>query len=263
MKKKLSLLLATVATVAAVSLCACGSKIPANKVNSIDDLEGKKIGVQLGTTGDIYASDIKDVKMERYNKGADAVQALKQGKIDCVIIDEQPAKFYVEKNDDLKILDEPFEDEEYAICVAKGNTELKDKINSALAELKEDGTIDSIIDNYIGEDAGKTPYTSPEGIEGKNGVLKMATNAEFEPYEYMEGGKVVGIDVDIAQAIADKLDMKLEIDNIEFDAIITAVQSDKADIGIAGMTVTEDRLENIDFTDTYTKAKQVIIVRKK
>ena len=131
MKKKLAVLLAT----ATLSLCACGSSsIPANKVNGIDDLEGKKIGVQLGTTGDIYASDIKDVKMERYNKGTDAVQALKQGKIDCVIIDEQPAKVFVEKNSDLKILEEPFEEEEYAICVAKGNDKLKDEIDGVLNE---------------------------------------------------------------------------------------------------------------------------------
>ena len=261
MKKKLTLLLATVMV---MGLCACGnSSVPANKVNSIDDLEGKKIGVQLGTTGDIYASDIKDVKMERFNKGADAVQSLKQGKIDCVIIDEQPAKVFVEKNSDLKILEEPFEDEDYAICIAKGNTELKEKINTALAELKSEGVINQIISNYIGEDAGKTPYESPEGTERNNGKLRMATNAEFPPYEYVENNSVIGIDVDMAQAIADKLGMELVIDNIEFDSIITAVSTGKDDIGVAGMTVTEERLENIDFTDSYTKAKQVIIVRKK
>lgn len=261
MKKKIALLMATVMT---MGLCACGgSSIPANKVNSIDDLEGKKIGVQLGTTGDIYATDIKDVKMERFNKGADAVQSLKQGKIDCVIIDEQPAKVFVEKNSDLKILEEPFEDEEYAICIAKGNTELKDKINTALAELKKEGVINQIIDNYIGDNAGKTPYVSPEGTERSNGKLRMATNAEFPPYEYVEDNAVIGIDVDMAQAVADKLGMELVIDNIEFDSIITAVSTGKDDIGVAGMTVTEDRLKNIDFTDSYTKAKQVIIVRKK
>lgn len=261
MKKKLALLLAAVMS---VSLFACGSSnIPANRVNSIDDLEGKKIGVQLGTTGDIYASDIKDVKMERYNKGTDAVSALKQGKIDCVIIDEQPAKVFVENNSDLKILEEPFENEDYAICLAKENIELKDKINAALAELKEEGTLDKIISNYIGEDAGKTPYTSPADTKRDNGTLKMATNAEFPPYEYIEGGKVIGIDIDMAQAVADKLGMELSVDNIEFDAIITAVTAGKADIGVAGMTVTEDRLENVNFTDSYTTAKQVIIVRKK
>lgn len=260
MKKKIALLLAAMT----VSLCACGSSsVPANKVNGIDDLEGKRIGVQLGTTGDIYASDIKDVKMERYNKGTDAVQALKQGKIDCVIIDEEPAKVYTEKNDDLKILEEPFENEDYAICIAKDNSELKEKINGALAELKSEGVLDSIISNYIGEEAGKTPYESPEDVNRSNGTLRMATNAEFQPYEHMDGGKITGIDVDMAQAIADKLGMELVIDNIEFDSIITAVQSGKDDIGIAGMTVTEDRLENVDFTDSYTTAKQVIIVRKK
>lgn len=87
-------------------LAGCG--VPANTVHSVDDLEGKTIGVQLGTTGDIYAEDVKDAKVEKYNKGADAVQALKQGKIDAVIIDAEPAKVFVEKNDDLEILDEPF-----------------------------------------------------------------------------------------------------------------------------------------------------------
>ena len=252
------------AAIMCISLCACGSaKIPANKVNNIDDLEGKKIGVQLGTTGDIYASDIKDVKMERYNKGADAVAALKQGKIDCVIIDEQPAKVFVENNNDLKILEEPFEDEDYAICLAKDNVELLEKINKALAELKQEGTLDAIINNYIGEETGKSPYVSPEGTERSNGVLKMATNAEFPPYEYVEGGKITGIDVDIAKAVADKLGMELSIDNIEFDAIINAVSSGKDNIGVAGMTVTEDRLEMVAFSESYTNAKQVIIVRKK
>ncbi len=261
MKKKLAVILVTVMT---MGLCACGGGVPANKVNNIDDLEGKKIGVQLGTTGDIYASDIKGAKMERFNKGADAVQSLKQGKIDCVIIDEQPAKVFVEKNSDLKILDEPFEDEEYAICISKENTELKEKINKALEEIKSDGTVESIVNKYIGDNKeGEKGYTSPEGIDRSNGTLRMATNAEFPPYEYVESNKVIGIDVDIAQAIADKLGMELVIDNIEFDSIITAVQTGKDDIGVAGMTVTEDRLKNIDFTDTYAKAKQVIIVRKK
>ena len=90
----------------------------------------------------------------------------------------------------------------------------------------------------------------------------MATNAYFEPYEYYDGDKVVGIDADIAQAICDKLGYELVIEDMEFDSIIAAVQSGKADFGAAGMTVTEDRLKNIDFTDTYTTAKQVIITRK-
>lgn len=236
-------------------------------VKSVDDLEGANIGVQLGTTGDIYATDYEKkgtAKLSRFNKGADAVQALKQNKVDCVIIDEQPAKAFVEKNAELTILEEEFAVEEYAICIAKENTKLKNEINTALGELQSEGVVADIIKNYIGDDTkGKTPYVSPNDVDRSNGTLTMATNVGFPPYEYFENGEPTGIDVDMAKAIADKLGMELVIADMEFDAIIMAVQSGKADIGVAGMTVTEDRLKNIDFTDSYTTAKQVIIVKDK
>ena len=141
MKKVISLALAAVICSASMLLAACGGSTT-KTIATVDDLEGAKIGVQLGTTGDIYASDYeeKGSTVERFNKGADAVLALTQGKIDCVIIDSEPAKAFVAANDGLKILDEPFAEEEYAICVAKDNTDLLGKINTALAELKADGT---------------------------------------------------------------------------------------------------------------------------
>ena len=243
---------------------AASEAIP-NTVNSLEDLPGKTIGVQLGTTGDIYASDYEaeGSTIERYNKGADAVQALKQGKIDCVIIDAQPAQAFVEKNDDLTILEEDFAIEDYAICISKDKTDLKEAMNGALNELKEDGTLDQIVANYIGDDTkGTCPCESPADVDYSNGKLVMATNAAFEPYEFYEGEEVVGIDADIAKAICDKLGYELQIDDMEFDAIISAVQSGKADFGAAGMTVTEDRLTSIDFTDSYATSTQVVIVRK-
>ena len=251
-----------------LTLTACGQKnadqTPDKVISGVDDLEGAKIGVQIGTVGDTYASDYEGddagTEVARYNKGADAVQALKQNKIDCVIIDEQPALAFVDKNPELKILDEEFTNEDYAICVAKGNDELLDKINGALDELKQDGTLESIINNYIGVDAGKTPYVSSDDVIRDNGTLTMATNAAFPPYEYYENGTIVGIDADMAQAISDKLGMNLVISDMEFDSIIAAVQSGKADFGAAGLTVTEDRLKNINFSEAYTTAKQVIIV---
>lgn len=246
-------------------LTSCGTKAE-NTVFSVDDLPGKVIGVQLGTTGDIYATDYEEEgsTIERFNKGNDAIQALKQGKVDCVIIDEQPAIAFVTKNDDLKILEEPFEIEDYAICISKQKTELKENINAALETLKENGTLESIIKNYIGDDTkGKNPYVSSSDVVRSNGTLVMATNAHFEPYEFYENNKITGIDVDMAQAVCDILGMELKIEDMDFDSIISAVQSGKADIGVAGMTVTEDRLKNIDFTISYTTATQVIVVRKK
>lgn len=265
-KRSLAVILLTALML--LTLTACGQKNADQAldkvISGVDDLEGAKIGVQIGTVGDTYASDYEGddagTEVARYNKGADAVQALKQNKIDCVIIDEQPALAFVDKNPELKILDEEFTNEDYAICVAKGNDELLDKINGALDELKQDGTLESIINNYIGVDAGKTPYVSSDDVIRDNGTLTMATNAAFPPYEYYENGTIVGIDADMAQAIADKLGMNLVISDMEFDSIIAAVQSGKADFGAAGLTVTEDRLKNINFSESYTTAKQVIIV---
>ena len=90
----------------------------------------------------------------------------------------------------------------------------------------------------------------------------MATNAYFPPYEYYEGEKIVGIDAEIAGAVAEKLGLELKIEDMEFDSIITAVQTGKADIGFAGMTVTEERLKNIDFSESYAQGVQVVIVKE-
>ena len=115
-----------------------------------DDLKGKKIGVQLSTTGDLTATDEfgKD-SVVQYNKGNDAVMALTQGQVDAVIIDNEPAKSYVEANKGLKILDTEFLNEDYAACISKDNAGLTKAVNKALAELKADGTLQKIVDKYI------------------------------------------------------------------------------------------------------------------
>ena len=116
-----------------------------SSIKSIDDLKGKKIGVQLATTGDIYAKDdFGEENVEEYNKGADAVMALTSGKID-----NQPAKSFVETTDGLQILDTDYVQEDYAAAIQKGNTDLLNAVNGALKELKEDGTIQKILDKYI------------------------------------------------------------------------------------------------------------------
>jgi len=266
MKKKIRIFLMAFMCMAFLTMYVkADAQAKSKTIKTVDDLKGAKIGVQLGTTGDIYSSDYEGDKegttVERYNKMADAVQALKQNKIDCVIIDEQPALTVAKDNSDLKILEEEFVSEEYAICIAKGNDELTDKINSALEELKSDGTIKSIISNYIGEEKGKHPYKTPAGTKYSGKKLVAATNATFPPYEYYENEKVTGIDIDIITAIGDRLGMKVEIADMEFDAIINSVSSGKADVGIAGLTVTKDRLKSINFSNSYAKSKQVIIVK--
>ena len=128
--------------------------VEGSEITSVDDLyaEGAawKIGVQESTTGDIYCSDdFGEDRVYKYTVGADAVEALKSGKVDCVIIDNEPAKAFVAANENLAILETEYAVEDYAIAVALDNTELLEKINGALKELTEDGTIAAIIEKYI------------------------------------------------------------------------------------------------------------------
>lgn len=279
MKKLISVALAGVM---ALSLAACGSA-PASTaasaasgsstasasasteskqyIFSVDELTGKTVGVQLGTTGDIYAQDIEGATVEQFNKFNDAVLALKQGKVDAVIIDNEPGKVFVEQNPDITMLDEDFAVEDYAIALNKGG-ELTGKFNEAIAAIKENGTVDAILDKYINGVEGAEGYVTPEGTEYPNGTLTMATEAYFPPYEYYEGDEIVGIDAEFARAICDYLGYELKIEDMEFASIIPAINSGKADFGAAGMTVTEDRLVNVDFTDSYCTGIQSVLVLK-
>lgn len=119
-------------------------------IESPDDLEGKMIGVQEATTGHIYCSDdYGEDNVVAYTSGANAVEALKTGKVDCVVIDNEPAKAFVEANEGIKILEMEYVTENYAIAIAKDNEELLEQVNTAMEKLKADGTLQAIIDKYI------------------------------------------------------------------------------------------------------------------
>ena len=261
MKKFLAAVSALLLTLCMFTGCAAEQSSQQSSVTCADDLVGKKIGVQIGTTGMTYAEGVEGATVEKYNKGADAIEALKQGKIDAVLIDASPAKYFVSKNSDIVALDDPFAVEEYACAVKKGNDELTQQINDALSQLRENGTLNLIEQNWLVDaEYGKHPYESPEGIT-YSGKLVMATNAEFPPNDLKEEGEIVGFDVDMMRAVCDILGKELVIDDMAFDSIIAAVDSGKADVGVAGMTVTEDRLKNVNFSDSYTEASQVIIYK--
>ena len=262
---------ASASSTASSAASAAGSEASTQAIQTLEDLAGKTVGVQLGTTGDLLMSEevgegedkLGIAGVEQYNKAADAVQALLTNKIDAVCIDDQVAKNFVAANpDELTMLDTAFAEESYAIAVSKDNPDLTEQLNGAIAELKENGTLDAILDKYIAKVEGAEGYVSPEGTEYPNGTLVMATNATFDPYEYIENGEIVGIDAEFAKALCDKLGYDLHIEDMEFDSIIAAVNSGKADFGMAGMTVTPERQEQIDFTDTYCTAAQSIIVLK-
>lgn len=159
----------------------------------------------------------------------------------------------------LKILDTEYAQEDYAIAAAKENTDLLNEINAALAAITAEGTAQKIVDKYI---SGKPhDLTFQADAEGKPELI-MATNAFFPPYEFYENDQIVGIDAEMAAAIADQMGRKLNIVDTEFGSIIAGIQTGKYDIGMAGMTVTEERLESVNFSDSYATGVQVVIVKE-
>lgn len=155
--------------------------------------------------------------------------------------------------------------EKYAFAVAKENTTLKDAANELLAELKANGELDNIINSFFDGTATFTyenPVASvPTGADREN-YLVVATNAYFPPFEYYEGAKLSGVDMHIASLLAKKLGKTLFIYDMEFDSVIVSVKQGQADIGMAGMTVNEERLKSIDFTSEYYESAQVLVVRE-
>ena len=159
---------------------------------------------------------------------------------------------------EVKVIDIPLTEEEYAFGVDKDQPELLEQTNAFIAKIKEDGTFDEICNKYFG-DGEPTAVTSATLDESKD-QLVVATNAGFEPFEYTKGDSYYGIDMEIAALLAKELGKELVISNMDFDAVCLSVGQHKCDIAMAGLTVKEDRKEYVNFTDTYYNAAQEIIV---
>ena len=256
MKKIISVILGAAVVLSAASC----SKKAVVKIESASDLEGKVIGVQAGTTGEIYVEDVKDATVKSFKTGIDAALALKNGAIDAIVLDELPAKEIVKRNNSLTIVNDNFAAEEYAIAVRKGNTELLDSINATISRIKADGTYENLINAFMPVD-GNIVIPEVAGIESKD-VVKMGTNASFPPFEYTEGTKVVGFDATLSTMIANDYGKALQIVDMNFDGLIAALQSNAIDFIAAGMTATDERRQNVDFSEPYYKSNQVIIIRK-
>lgn len=162
------------------------------------------------------------------------------------------------KNVTAKVIEIELTQEEYAFGVDKAQPELLAQVNEFIAEIKSNGTFDEICNKYFG-DGTPTPVTSA-ALDPSKDQLVIATNAAFEPFEYMQGENYYGIDMEIAAALAAKLGKELVISNMEFDAVCLSIGQHKCDIAMSGLTIKEDRKEYVDFTDSYYSASQKLIV---
>ncbi len=159
----------------------------------------------------------------------------------------------------VKVIDIQLTQEEYAFGVDKNQPELLDEVNKFIAKIQEDGTFTSILDKYFG-DGTPEPVTSGT-LDPSKDQLVVATNAAFEPFEYMAGDKYYGIDMEIAKLLADYLGKELVISNMEFESVCLSIGQSKADIAMSGLTIKEDRKEYVNFTNKYYDAAQKLIVK--
>ena len=157
-----------------------------------------------------------------------------------------------------KVIDVELTEEQYAYGVDKNQPELLEEVNAFIAEIKENGTFDEICDHYFGD--GEPVAVESVEEDASKEQLVVATNAEFAPFEYMEGDKYYGIDMEIAKALADYLGQELVIVNMSFDAVCLSVGQSKCDIAMAGLTITEERKEVVNFSESYYNAAQKIVV---
>lgn len=158
-----------------------------------------------------------------------------------------------------KVIDIPLTNEEYAFGVDKSQPELLEKVNEFIAKIKSDGTLEKISSKYFSE--GEPEPVASAAQDSSKDQLIVATNAAFEPFEYMVGDKYYGIDMEIAALLAEYLGKELVISNMDFDAVCLAVGQGKADIAMSGLTIKEDRKEYVTFSDKYYNAAQKIIVK--
>ena len=228
-----------------------------------------KIGVQSGTTGQYFVEGDAEWGFEGlagytangYTNGGMAVQDLINGNVEYVIIDQQPALELVNKMSGVKVVNIPLTVEEYAIGVDKAQADLYTAVNGALAKAKADGVFAAIVEAYA-TGTGINPVTSATlDLNRKSEQLVVATNAAFAPFEYKQGDKFVGIDMELAAYIASELQMELVIIDMEFDSVVTSVGTNGIDVAMAGLTVNDERRESVNFTDSYYDAAQVLIVK--
>ena len=157
-----------------------------------------------------------------------------------------------------KVIEIGLTTEDYAFGVDKDQPELLAQVNAFIKEIKDNGKFEEICNKYFG-DGTPTPVTSMPLDETKD-QLVVATNAAFEPFEYTEGDKYLGVDMEIAALLAQKLGKELVISNMDFDAVCLSVGQHKCDIAMAGLTIKEDRKEHVNFSDPYYNAAQMLIV---
>ncbi len=228
-------------------------------------LNGRRIGVQTGTSFDkSVAALFPDAQIEYYNSKPDMINALQTRKIDAYAVDEPVAKAQMQQNDKLTYIPEYMEHFDFAYVFPKtqAGQALCDQFSEYLATIRADGTLAEIEAKWFSEDESVKTLADYAAFPAVNGTLNMATEAMYEPFSYVKGNEIVGYDIDVAVGFCQAYGYGLKITDMNFDAVLPAVQSGKCDFGGAGITITEERKESVLFSAPNFSGGTVMTVLK-
>ena len=242
-------------------------------ISSVDDLSGLIVGAQDGTTGETYANEETDAKEVRgFPEGPDAIAALANGQVDAVIIDQPVAADAMEKQGgNFEVVEEIPTNELYGFAMSPDSPGLRADVNAALAELKDDGTIADLYEQYFKTEPpssvtdGTNDLADPadEAAEPEliaDGTLTVGTDTPFPPFEIGQPPEISGYDIEVMNAIAEKLGLTAEYTDTSFETIFRDVASGQFDIVAAASTITPGREKAVDFSDPYYEAQQALLI---
>jgi len=232
-------------------------------IRSVADLEGRRVCVITGTTGDFTMRKLyKNVKYLNMVYLADAVLAMRTNKADAFVFDKNSLKYVLLRSEEFTLLPDKIDSVDIAIPVKKGNLTVKNEINGIIRQLQEEGALAAMYRKWFDENWVTPPPLPVLKTEGKNGVLKMGTCSLTEPFAFVYNGQLAGHDIELGIRIAHALDKKLEITDMTFDAMIPALESGKIDIAIANYYLIEDESAQTDFSIPYMKTEISAMVRR-
>ena len=237
---------------------------PQKSGSGLEYLNGKRIGVQTGTSFDAMVKEkLPDAEIEYYNTKADLVAALTGNKIEAFAVDEPVAQLVMHENEQITFLPEYLDEYDFALVFSKNEAGemLRNQFNHFLGQLP-DGTLDALAIKWFGED--ETAKTMPDitAISAKNGTLRLATESGYAPFEYVRDGKVVGYDMELAAMFCQACGYGLEIVDMNYDAVLPAVQTGKCEFAAAGISITPERAETVSFSEPNYSGGVVLAVLK-
>ena len=232
---------------------------------SLDDLDGKRIGVQTGTNFDeMVQNRLPNAQVMYFNNKADLINALMTDKIDGYVIDEPVIVLEMKENDKLTYIPEYLETYDFAYILPKNEMgeKLRKEFNAYLSKTGSDGRLAELQKKWLSGDKSLWTIADYTSFPGPNGTIRLATEPLYEPFGFIYNNVVMGYEVDVVVQFCEEYGYRLEIVNMNYDSILPAVQTAKADMGAGGITVTLERAESVLFSDPYFHGGTVMVILK-